>query len=158
MEAYRRGRISKEEALEQLVSIGLTMEYAQSLLDAYETKLKYYEKYDLTRDERSRVRTVLLKMYKEGYIDRGYLEKSLKELMFTDDEIKWTLSVADLEFELDYKEDVKRFILRAYRNGWMDYNTALNELLKLGIRRDRAEVLLALEDVKKKYKPEEVIE
>ena len=156
-EAYRRLYITREQALTQLVAIGLTQEYAEELLQTVDITLKWYERLNMTYDERSAVRSTLLKKCKEGFLSVDELRERLKELHFREYEIEYTVERCLEEYDLDVKKDAIKFLTYAYRNGWASREDVLNELLRLGLPRERAELLLNIEDVKRKYKPPEEV-
>jgi len=155
-ELFRRRQITKTKFVEDLVAQGFSEDKIRRLADVLE--LKYgLEFQDLTKDERSSIRSRLKMLYKEGLIDEDTLRTRLKDLGFSDDEIELTIEDADLYYKYDFAMDFKNVIIEAFRRDKIDYNTALRmltvdmkQIVGLAMREERAKTLLDKELVKKK--------
>ncbi len=149
--AYKKMKISYDEAVTRLVAIGLTEEAARELLNAAKTELDLYAKYDLWKDEASGYITTLRTMYKYGYIDYDTLVQELKAAGKTDQEISWIVKRADMEFEREINKILEDAILTALRKDKITPEQAVEELVGLGMRRERAQALVSKVMAAKKF-------
>lgn len=89
------------------------------------------------------------KAFREGIFDEAKLKAELRALGYTDEAITTIIALihnAKTEKERDL---TKADILRAYREGVMNRDQALEELDKLGYSQEEAEILLKLADMSK---------
>ena len=155
-ELFRRRQITKTKFVEDLVAQGFSEDKIRRLADVLE--LKYgLEFQDLTKDERSSIRSRLKMLYKEGLIDEETLRTRLKELGFSDSEIDLTVEDANLYYMYDFAMDYKNVVIEAFRRDKISYETALKmltvdmkQVVGLAMREERARALLDKELVKKR--------
>ena len=154
-EMFKRGKITKGEFVDGLVSLGLDADYIKRLADILELRYTRVESVDLTKDERTAIRTTLVKMFKEGLMTEDEMRSKLTELGFSPAEIDLTVERAKLEYRYDYFYDLKKAILEAYYKGIITRDDAMNALVGIGLKPERAEAIIAYEEYKKapKAKP-----
>jgi len=118
----------------------------------YLTEIKYKEEKDLTKSE-------ILRLYRENIIDRTTAKDMLISLGYDENEAELLLSLEDLKIEAEKAKEVKVLtkydVLRAYRENVIGREEAKAMLLDLGYSKEDAELLLKIEDIKKKAKESE---
>ena len=94
-------------------------------------------------------RSLIEKAYKQGLIDEKEFEERLAVLGYPDRDIKILKAMIQLDLIEDSRSLTKSEILRAFRLGLIDENTALSFLLMLGYLENAAKLLIAMEKAKK---------
>jgi uncharacterized protein YidB (DUF937 family) len=86
----------------------------------------------------SKIETIATDAYENGYIGIGEYVKLLKEAGFSDVVINWILKIGQLQrrFKL-MKMSIDTIVLK-YRKGFIDKNTAMQQLTSLGLDTDTA--------------------
>jgi len=152
-ELLKRGEITKGKFIGDLVAQGWDRKKIEALADLLEVKYKKIDRVDETKDDRNRVRTQLVNMYKEGYITEDELREELKALGFADDEIDLTVKEATLKYTYDYYSDLVKVIKEAFRKGQLTVEEAKEELRKIIKIEDRVNALVALWNLQLMPKP-----
>ena len=112
--AYKKGVISKVDALARLQELGYGIPDSQLLLDM----LDYEEQLNLLPDERkqitARLNTLTIRAYTGRAISKIEASDTLKESGYTGVEIEALLTTADLEHDLDFKVELVNQVKTLY--------------------------------------------
>lgn len=144
-ELFRRDQITKTEFVTELTGIGLQPDRAVSLADFTELKVKKVEMPDLTKDERTALKTALLSRFREGYMNKEDLTARLEGLGLSSDEISLTLERADTEYMLDYRSDLLTLLREQYEKGVISAEQMYSYLIQVGMQPERARTIVDLE-------------
>jgi hypothetical protein len=139
VEKIRQGRLSKSEFVDSCARLGIRHERCLAYADYYWTKYIGDEFYNITKDERSALASALLKKYLLGFMTEDELRNELKKLMFTDEEIELRIKRAIVEDEVKTLSDLIAEADSLLRKGYMEEEEYIDYLVKLGMRRERAE-------------------
>jgi len=145
----KRGTIAKSQFIDDLVSQGWEREKIETLADFITARRDNIDYPEQTKDERSSLRTTLVKMFKEGLIDVDRLKTELKTLQFSDAEIALTVQRAEYEYEYDRYFDALNALKEAYRKNLITDSEFIQALMNLGLAEDRANLIVARESWKK---------
>ena len=112
--AYKKGVISKVDAMARLQELGYGIADSQLLLDL----LDYEEQLDLLPDERkeitNRLNTLTIRAYTSRAISKIEATDTLKDSGYTGVEIEALLTTADLEHDLDFKAELISQVKQLY--------------------------------------------
>ena len=139
IERLKQGRLSKSEFVDQCTRLGIRHERCLAYADYYWTKYLGDEFYVITKDERSALASALLKKYLLGFMTEDELRHELKKLMFTDEEIELRIRRAVVEDEVKTLSDLIAEADDLLKKGYMEEEEYVNYLVKLGMRRERAD-------------------
>jgi Ca2+-binding EF-hand superfamily protein len=152
-ELLKKGIIDKGKFVGDLVQMGWDRERLERLAELLELKYQKIDRVDETKDDRNRVRTQLVNMYKEGYITKDELRAELEALGYTADEIDLTIKEAELKYLYDYYSDIVRVLKEAFRKGQLTLEELKAELSKIIKVPERIEALVALWNLQNMPKP-----
>jgi len=93
---------------------------------------------------------VVISRYREGIIDRDGLNEELKMLGYPESLRKQLITGAELYYDLDTVKDYVNAIRQAYRYGKITLDELRAELASLGIRSDKIERIVAIEQARAK--------
>jgi hypothetical protein len=139
VEKIRQGRLSKTEFTDQCTRLGIRYERCLAYAEYYWTKYIGDEFYNITKDERNALASALLKKYLLGFMTEDDLRNELKKLMYTDEEIELRIKRAVVEDEVKTLSDLIAEADSLLRKGYMSEDEYIDYLMKLGMRRERAE-------------------
>ena len=139
IERLKQGRLSKTEFTDQCQRLGIRYERCLAYAEYYWTKYIGDEFYNITKDERSALASALLKKYLLGFMTEDELRQELKKLMFTDEEIELRIKRVVVEDEVKMLSDLVAEADSYLRKGYMEEEEYIDYLVKLGMRRERAE-------------------
>jgi len=86
----------------------------------------------------TKIETIATDAYENGYIGIGEYQKLLKEAGFSDVVIQWILKIGQLQRRFKLMKMTVDTIVLKYRKGFIDKNTALQQLTSLGLDTDTA--------------------
>jgi len=152
-ELMKRGMITKSQFIQELTALGVDEAFASRMADILEARSIKIDRKDYTKDERTALRSTLRTLFKEGLITEEELRQRLSDLGFTPEEIELTVERARLEYRYDFYRDILSMLKEAYRKNQITREDFLNSLLELGLSRERAEVIVAIEDYRKMPRP-----
>ena len=139
IERLKQGRLSKTEFTDQCTRLGIRYERCLAYAEYYWTKYIGDEFYVITKDERSALASALLKKYLLGFMTEDELRQELKKLMLTDEEIELRIKRTVVEDEVKTLSDLIAEADSLLRKGYMSEDEYIDYLMKLGMRRERAE-------------------
>jgi len=118
--AYKKGVISKVDALARLQELGYGIADSQLLLDL----LDYEEQLNLLPDEKKqitvRLNTLTVKAYTSRAISKIEATDTLKDSGYSGVEIEALLTTADLEHDLDFKAEIISTVKQLYFDETID--------------------------------------
>jgi hypothetical protein len=155
-ERWKRGKIGREDFLENMKLLGLDEAYVKAYADQVEASLREVETVDLTIDERRSIASFLMKKYQGGYITQDQLQTRLEALELSSDEVNLRVGLADEEYDFNLKETLKDAYIQAYRKDQVDEPRLRELLTSLGLRGDYVETIINAEKTKKKVERVEV--
>jgi len=147
---YRLGLLSYEELVNRYKMLGYNPTDAVLMAD-FTVKYESADPEDEVGKARELTRSVYEKAYKLGKISRDETVNHLSELGYTSESIELSLSLVDIQRELDtvpdyledYRKDLSNLILKSYTKRMIDSQRASGYLLDLGL--DPTEIPLKLQ-------------
>ena len=136
------GLISSDEAKSLLVTLGYSEKFADLLVTIWKSE-KTQRMRDLTTSQ-------ITRLYSYGLITREQAKKMLIALGYDDYESELLLSLEDQKAMQELIELQQKVILLEFRYGRIDKETAIRELVNLGITHEKAELLVSLEEFRKR--------
>jgi len=146
-------RITREEFIAKVTEIIKDKEIAEALADKILSRRKEIKENEAGERFRTRVLTTLKNLYKEGFILPETLEEQLRELNYTEEEIKMITLWANLEYAYDYMKDLINIVVEEYRKGRLTDDELQAKLIEMGVRPERALAILRREQLRKMPKP-----
>ncbi|RLI20255.1 hypothetical protein DRO54_06690 [Candidatus Bathyarchaeota archaeon] len=125
---FEWGIIGKKELKGLLLASGLHPEWVDKVADAYVR--------NQLRDELNRVRSILIREYRDGYIDKDDFIKRLRELGFAEHVIKASVEVAEEERRMDWINEQVKELDRLLMKGKIDFDKWEQEMRELGLAQD----------------------
>ena len=107
------------------------------------------EKANIFREHISAVASVIKRKYREGYLTYEEANQRLEKLSYPEEARVLMLEAMEEEYDLDWKEDMKKAYISAYRDDKMTADELRAALLGLGIRGDRVDKIVEIETLKK---------
>jgi hypothetical protein len=153
IEKFKRGQVLATALAAELTKAGISSDRAAILAEYNAVRVNEVEAPDLAKDERSALRTAWISIFKEGYRDKAALEAKLKELGYSDEEVKFTMERADLEYERDWKADLLSAYKAAYQKAAIDETGLYSAVKSIVTVEERAKTLVELEQLKRLAKP-----
>ncbi len=150
---FKKGLITKSQFIGDLVNQGWDEALIRKMADLLEVMYQKVERPDETKDDRNRVRTQLVNMYKEGYITEDELRAELEALQFSPDEIELTVKEANLKYQYDYNSDLVKVLKTAFKKGQLTVEELKAELAKVIKVKERIDALVALWNLERMPKP-----
>jgi len=150
---FKKGLITKSQFIGDLVNQGWDEKLIRKMADLLEVMYQKVERPDETRDDRNRVRTQLVNMYKEGYITEDELRAELEALKYSPDEIELTIQEANLKYQYDYNNDLVKVLKTAFKKGQLTVEELRAELSKVIKVKERVDALIALWNLEMMPKP-----
>ncbi len=138
---FKYGLVDEKTALEWLQLIG----YKESLAEMF---IKLW-KLRFEPDQKEATRSLIVNAFKYGLIDYAQAVNMLKDIGYTEGVAKMILDIEVAKENTDIANEKAQNILLEYRYGLIDYDTARDELIKLGIAASRVDVLLEREKIRK---------
>jgi len=147
---YRLGILSYEQLIDRYKMLGYNQEDATLMAD-FTVKYESPDPEDEAGKVRELTRGVIEKAYRLGKITRDEAVTKLLELRYDEDSINLSLSLVDMQIELDsipdymedYRKDLSNLILKSYTKRMIDPQSARGYLLELGL--DEREIPLKLQ-------------
>ena len=99
------------------------------------------EKANVFREHISAVASVIKRKYREGYLTYEEANQRLEKLSYPEEARVLMLEAMEEEYDLDWKEDMKKAYISAYRDDKMTADELRAALLGLGIRGDRVDTV-----------------
>lgn len=148
VKSYTQGTLSRELAIQSLISLGFTQEDAEARMVEGE--------YGRERDRTDRIRDSLGRLYTRGQLDRDSVVSRLHGFGFLDGEISVMLDSWDIDRELRDLTDAERHekdlsrtdIVRAFEDGILAPSDAYSSLQALGYDAQEADTILELSAAK----------
>lgn len=140
IEQMKQGLVDRSVFVDNCVNIGYSVDKCKALAELYWTKYIGVDYYVLTKDERSSLANTYLKLYVRGLFTETEIRQKLKELGYSDREIELKIERVKLEDAWEMIDDLIKFFDEQLRQGVMTEEQYVQQLVKLGIREDRARV------------------
>jgi SOS response regulatory protein OraA/RecX len=147
--AYRRGKLSLEQARALLAQQGLNAEW----LDRWARLEATIPHEDLQKTPEEEVRAygsgVVIRRFKEGFIDETQFRQELAMLGYTPAQIERLVVLARLEYDYEFARDQLEIAREGYRAGVLTDDEFLQFLAAIPIGAEKARAYLALEQYRK---------
>jgi len=160
---FRIGKLPRDKLEAELRGMGYTSEeieatikYADLLIEYDKATAKEETVKDILKDERTKTRTILVRLFKEGFLSSEELGANLTGIGYSPEEVDASLKYAKLEFDLELKRDQADIIMRSFRSGLITESEARRKLGELGLRSEKTEALINYEKARKKVDVEAV--
>jgi len=143
---YRKRLITREYASERLADMGYPAEDVSFLLSL---SAPAPEPEEVNRD----LVTAASMLYREGLMPLSEFEGYLRKAGLSEEDIRRKVEAEELRYRLDYARDIITLVKEAYRKDVYTAEEAVARLLYQGMTLERAEALIALEQLRKLPKP-----
>lgn len=144
---YEWGFIDRSKLIEFIRAEGIHPDWQEQLADGY---IK-----NILRDEIGRVRTQLISMFKDGFMDESTLRSELSEIGFIPDVIDMSVKEALLRRDRDTKTDLLKYYIDQLKKLEIDEEAFVSKLRELGMTEESITINLNTTLLKQKKKPSE---
>lgn len=134
---YQAGKISREQAVHFLETLGYSATIAEMLVDLWDTD-QALESRDLTKSE-------ILRLYSYGLISREQAISMLEAIGYNRDAAELLVKLQEYKEKRELEELKIRSILEDLRDGYLTASEAVEKLVETGVTRERAQLLVELE-------------
>ena len=141
---FKAGKLSKEEAVTLLESLGYAESIATMLVELWEAE-EIEEPRKLSRD-------IIVRAYKAGLIDRDTALRMLQDLGYTAEAADLILRLEEAEEARELQELRVKVVLEDLKDGYITPEEAIQRLQQSGIPADRAQILVELEMARARVK------
>jgi len=90
-------------------------------------------------------KSLVYQLYRDGYLNQGYATTILKAFAVPESQIKWILAMATYEYNYQQKLKIQTYVLDAMKKGVITPDAAVQDLVSLGVIKERADVLVKIE-------------
>jgi len=139
---YRRGVVSRAEAVDYLGDAGFDPEVAEFLLNIDDVALGINPGLDRDVDVRELTSSVALKAYRERVWDRARTQKELEDMGYLTGTAALLIQLEDVQAQADVRELKVKMVRERYMGFELEDAAAASELKSLGIVPERQELLL----------------
>jgi len=136
---------SPTQAIEMVHRGGLSIDEFKTLLRIADMAPRFIEPF-VRIIYRPYNRVDVRRMYRAGVLDEDGVYRAYRELGYDDEKARHLTAFTIAEYGEESKDATKSEIVRGYKAGLLERNEALQHLLDIGLRRDVAELELALAD------------
>jgi len=143
---YRKRLITREYASKRLADMGYPAEDVSFLL---ELAAPSPEPVEVNRE----LITAASMLYREGLMPLSEFEGYLRKAGLSEEDIRRKVEAEELRYRLDYARDIIALVKEAYRKDVYTAEEAVARLLYQGMTLERAEALIAREQLRKLPKP-----
>jgi len=103
--------------------------------------------------ENNAIATAAASLYRQGYMSSDEFDGFLRLANFSDARIQKVRAAEDLKYRLDYVQDLQAMAVVAFQKDVYTADELTDQLIALGMQRERAEALVTKEVFKKLPKP-----
>lgn len=139
---YEWGAISREDLIKFVRAEGIHPDWQEAIADTY---IK-----NILRDEISRVRTQLITMFREGFIDEAKLRSELSDIGFIPDVIDMSVKEAILRRDYDTKSDLLKYYMTQLQKFEIDEEEFIRKCRELGMTEEAITIKLDITLLKQK--------
>ena len=136
-----KGYITKDVYVKELVNRGFDRKYVETRAETILLEYEKIKKKDLTKDERTALANLYVKMFKEGLIDEETLRKRLEEQELTPAEIEKRVERAKQEYASEILDLWIDYYKELFKKGLIDADTFESALIELGVREEKAKAM-----------------
>jgi len=97
------------------------------------------EKANVFREHLNAIKSVMVRAFREGFLDEAGLRRGLQEAGFPEEAVNLIIASAKREAQFDLMADVKSAYISAYKSGKIDDSTFIELMTSLGVTPERAE-------------------
>ncbi|MEM4913487.1 MAG: hypothetical protein QW579_04720 [Desulfurococcaceae archaeon] len=126
LDSYLNAYIAEEELTFFLNRLGLESEAISSLLELARVSRDYFYIPRKTADERNALASRYIRMYIRGLISEDELYAKLSELMFSEDEIRLRLEIADIDKLEELRKMREEYLRELIRQGFISRTDAMD--------------------------------
>ena len=138
--AYKTGRISRDDAVEQLRELGYNEDEADFLIANVDVDVAEFQALAADRDVRELTQGTVLRAYREGTVGRGEAEAFLADLGYTAEGVEIMLSLQDFEVAAELTALRAKVVEAQFKGGRIAGAEARAQLAGAGMTVERADL------------------
>ena len=146
-----KGYITRDVYVNELVNHGFDSDYVNARADNILLRYENITKKQLTRDERTALANLYMKLYKQGFLSEDDLRARLEEQELTPDEIDKRVERAKEEYSTEITDLWIDYYKELFKHGLIDADTFKTSLINLGMSEEKADAMVEYYSVKYQY-------